>query len=128
MSSGMTSIGESFSSLPSPSLTTATATRLHRHVHHETTSNSSTLSPSSNQNSSHPPAVITSIPLRLIQFGISTLLRIRSKLPEVLQPWFWVGLWLAMVFTGLIVFIEFHTRIFEILETVATSIKNLGRA
>ncbi|KAF9347193.1 hypothetical protein BGX26_001295, partial [Mortierella sp. AD094] len=105
--------------------TTTTATRLHRH-HHE--NSSASLGPNSSQTNSSHVTGIRSIPIRLIQYGISILLRIRAKLPVAVQPWFWVGLWLGMAVFGLAVFAGFHTRIFEILEVMATFIKDLGRA
>ncbi|KAF9907114.1 hypothetical protein BX616_000525 [Lobosporangium transversale] len=69
-----------------------------------------------------------SIPIRLIQYVISILLQIRGKLPIALRPWFWVGLWLIFAVFGLAIFVGFHTLIFQLLESIATFIKGLGRA
>ncbi|KAG0368214.1 hypothetical protein BGZ54_002452 [Gamsiella multidivaricata] len=49
-------------------------------------------------------------------------------LPAILRPWFWVGLWLVFLIVSIAIFAGFHTRIFEMLETMATFIKGLGQA
>ncbi|KAF9584205.1 hypothetical protein BGW38_007240 [Lunasporangiospora selenospora] len=71
---------------------------------------------------------LRSLPLRLINTGVSILLRIRAMLPAPVRPWFWIGLWLVFALIGLGIFAGFHTKIFELLEVTAAAIKSLGRA
>ncbi|KAF9954851.1 hypothetical protein BGZ70_010435, partial [Mortierella alpina] len=71
---------------------------------------------------------LRSIPIRLFNYGLSILLRIRATLPAMLRPWFWVGLWFVFAAVGLAIFAGFHTKIFEILEAMAAFIQGLGRA
>ncbi|KAF9112614.1 hypothetical protein BGX27_003108 [Mortierella sp. AM989] len=125
MTTGLPTIGggESLGVQTSPTITTTT--RLHRHVHHETPS--TLITPINSSQTTLHATGIRSIPIRLIQYQVSILLRIRAKLPAALQPWFWVGLWIAMALCSLAIFAVFHTRIFELLEAMATFIKNLGR-
>ncbi|GJJ78139.1 hypothetical protein EMPS_10498 [Entomortierella parvispora] len=90
-------------------------------------------SPSSSTSTSSGTAAaagtgFSAIPLRVIQYGLAILLRIRARLPAPVRPWFWVGLWFMFAMVSVAVFAGFHTRIFELLETMATFIKNLGRA
>ncbi|KAF9936206.1 hypothetical protein BGZ67_002602 [Mortierella alpina] len=85
-------------------------------------------SASSQQQPQQQTAGLRSIPIRLFNYGLSILLRIRATLPATLRPWFWVGLWFVFAAVGLAVFAGFHTKIFEILEATAAFIKGLGRA
>lgn len=123
--------------LVSPSSPTSTQ---HRHHHSAQYSHSSSPPPSSPSLASgriqHQKQKrqeqhftgITSIPVRLIQQGLSILFRIRAALPATLRPWFWVGLWLVFLAIGVGIFAGFHTKIFQLLEAMATIIKGLGRA
>lgn len=120
--------------LSSLDTSTTSATELHhgllhhtRHSHHDSTSIPINSSASSNPTGSKTGG-LRFIPIRLIQFGISILLRIREALPARLRPWFWVGLWLAFAMVGVAFFAGFHARIFQFLETLATFIKGLGSA
>ncbi|KAF9092060.1 Transmembrane protein 64 [Mortierella sp. GBA35] len=51
---------------------------------------------------------------------------IRAALPATIRPWFWVGLFILFTAIGVGIFVGFHTRIFQLLESVATVIKKLG--
>ncbi|KAF9137429.1 hypothetical protein BG015_002727, partial [Linnemannia schmuckeri] len=109
----------------------------HRHHHSAQHSHSSSPPPSSlsvrarhqkQQRQEQQFTGITSILVRLIQWGLSILFRIRAALPATLRPWFWVGLWLVFLAIGVGIFAGFHTKIFQLLEAMATVIKGLGRA
>jgi hypothetical protein len=135
MSSSPAPEGEGPESLGSPLLSTSTtsATHLHhgvlhhnRHGHHGNTSTAA--QPGVSPNPAGSRGGIRSIPIRLIQSGISILLRIKKRLPEPLQPWFWVGIWLIFVIFGIATFIGLHKWIFQLLENLATFIKGLGSA
>ncbi|CAO3573714.1 unnamed protein product [Mortierella alpina] len=85
-------------------------------------------SSSSSQQQQQQTTGLRSIPIRLFNYGLSILLRVRATLPATLRPWFWVGLWFVFAAVGLAIFAGFHTKIFEILEAMAAFIQGLGRA
>lgn len=114
---------------------TATSVGSHRHHDHDhddtqdqdlDTLLSSALPPPHTNASSHRG--ILSLPLRIIQWGIRQLLRLRATLPDSLRPWFWVGLWLFFAIIGIGLFAGFHTKIFQLLDQLAILIKGLGHA
>ncbi|KAI9238499.1 MAG: snare associated Golgi protein-domain-containing protein [Podila humilis] len=106
--------------------------RHHDHDHDDTRDQnhdillSSALPPPHTSASSHRG--ILSLPLRIVQWGIRQLLRLRAALPDSLRPWFWVGLWLFFAIIGIGLFAGFHTKIFQLLDQVAILIKGLGHA
>ncbi|KAG0032795.1 hypothetical protein BGZ82_006389 [Podila clonocystis] len=82
--------------------------------------------PHSTSSSSHRG--ILSLPLRITQWSIRQLLRLRAALPDAVRPWFWVGLWLFFALIGIGLFAGFHTKIFQLLDQMAILIKGLGHA
>ncbi|KAH7057671.1 snare associated Golgi protein-domain-containing protein [Linnemannia elongata] len=127
-------------SLVAPLLVSPTSPTSPQHRHHHQHSHSSSPPPSPPSSSSgrvqHQKQQrqeqhftgITSIPVRLIQWGLSILFRIRAALPATIRPWFWVGLWLVFVAIGVGIFAGFYTKIFHLLEAMANVIKGLGQA
>ncbi|KAG0086583.1 hypothetical protein BGZ93_004178 [Podila epicladia] len=89
---------------------------------------SSTLPPPPHTTSSSSHREILSLPLRIIQWGIRQLLRLRAALPDAVRPWFWVGLWFFFAMIGIGLFAGFHTKIFQLLDQMAIWIKGLGHA
>ncbi|KAF9975000.1 hypothetical protein BGZ73_001453 [Actinomortierella ambigua] len=69
-----------------------------------------------------------SYPARFIRSVVSVLERIKQRLPERYQPYFYVGLWFGFAVTILALAIGYRSKLFQLLESFASFIKGLGLA
>ncbi|KAG0275716.1 hypothetical protein BGZ95_008450 [Linnemannia exigua] len=92
-------------------------TRLHREGSRQTRPSSSQYMPTSS---------FESASTRFTNDSLSFLNKLKERLPEHLQPFFWLGLWFgsAVLIIGLVV--GFHSKIFSALQALADFIKGLG--
>ncbi|KAF9089376.1 hypothetical protein BGX23_006728 [Mortierella sp. AD031] len=75
---------------------------------------------------STPTSAFGSATGRFTKDSLAVLNSLKARLPEHVQPYFWLGLWFgtAMLILGLV--IAFHSKIFHVLQALADLIKGLG--